>query len=469
MSEDSFLDDLAQKLHEFGAEIERAVLPVMKSDVHNLKGTYQGLLGLLKKKSLVTDDPYQYSEKISEIQGVSTEPFLESQRLTTVSIRMHNFDSQLEFLSDYYQFSLDYLTLPRLRAISQLLKFVRWENLSETAPETNTKIVAELIGRVRKSDDAISAGLVNDMVNQMNNHIAKIVEGLKKVTFYKREEYKHLLRASFWSNLNLAPEEVSGNIENVQRKIKKEFAAHLKGQPYIQELVKELLDEDFSAGGGSLKEELLAKLRVNKVVQEKPKVVADPRLEIMEAVRILSGYSIPLEAGLRKVQENALLLESAQDGLGDRFRRWIQSLMGIKSKPRVFQIDLFDPGTGTTKQEQLDFDHFVTESSTRVRVLVGIGNRNGPQFQTLLQRGEDEILAWFERQFIEASKTVERLNGLDLYFKTEVPKERRGQVKGVKAEVAQIRTTMGNANKQRHEAVARREESEQLRRLGIRT
>ncbi len=66
-------------------------------------------------------------------------------------------------------------------------------------------------------------------------------------------------------------------------------------------------------------------------------------------------------------------------------------------------------------------------------------------------------------------KRWERLNGLDLFFKTEVPKERRGQVKGIKAEVAQIRTIMGNANKQRHEAVARREESEQLKRLGIKS
>jgi hypothetical protein len=85
----------------------------------------------------------------------------------------------------------------------------------------------------------------------------------------------------------------------------------------------------------------------------------------------------------------------------------------------------------------------------------------------LLQRGEDEILSWFERQFLDAAKTVERINGLDVFFKTEVPKERRGQVKGLKAEISQIRTNMANANKQRHEAVGRREEQEQLKRLGV--
>jgi hypothetical protein len=465
--DDTFLEELAPRVHDYGSELERTALASLKNDVHNLKATFDSLLALMKKKGLFSDDPYQYAEKISEIKPVPNEPFLESQRLTVVSIRMHHFESQLAFLSDYYQFSLDYLTLPRLRSITQLLRFVRWEALTEGSPEMNTKLVAEMVGRIRKGDDTISAGLVNDMVGQMNTHTVKIFDSLKKVTFYKREEYKLLLRSSFWSGLNLAGEEVRGNPDNVQKKIKKEFAAHLKGQPYIQELVKELLDEDFAPNAEALREELFHKLQVTKTVKEKPKAAVDSRMELMEAVRTLASSSLPLDSALRKVQENATLLDIASDTLGERFQRWLRSLMGIKNKPRVFVIDLFDPATGTTKRDPLEFDAFVAETASRSRVLTGVANRNGPQFQTLLQRGEDEILSWFERQFIDSAKTVERLNGLDLYFKTEVPKEKRAGVKGIKAEVSQIRTSMANANKQRHEAVARREEQEQLKRLGI--
>lgn len=469
MSEDDYLADLAKRLRDTGTELEMSALPALKGDINNLKNTFGSLLGLLKKKGLLSDDPYQYAEKISDIEPVPNDPFLESQRLTVVSIRMHHFDSQLNYLADYFQFSLDSMTLPRIRAVTQLLRYVRWESFTENHQETNTRVVAEIIGRVRKGEDSISAGLANDMVSQMNNLTAKVFETLKRVTLYKREEYKALLRTSFWSGMNLASEEVSGNPDNVQRKIKKEFAAHLKGQPYIQELVKELLDEDFAPNGPALRAEVLNKLQVKRTTSEKPKAVVDPRLELMEAARTLSAYNVPLDSSLRKLQENAALLDTSQDSLGERFQRWIRSLMGIKNKPRVFMIDMVDPGTGATKQERLEFDPFVAEAQTRVRVLVGITNRNGPQFQALLQRGEDEILSWFERQFIDAAKTVERLNGLDVFFKTEVPRERRLQVKGIKAEVAQIRTNMANANKQRHEAVARREEQEQLKRLGVRT
>lgn len=469
MSDDNYLVDLSKKLHDYGSDLEMAVLPGLKGDITNIKNTFGSVLNVLKKKGLLSDDPYQYAEKISDIQPVPNEPFLESQRLTVLSIRMHHFDSQIAYLADYFQFSLDSLTLPRIRALTQLLRYVRWEALTETHQEINTRVVAELIGRVRKGDDTISTGLVNDMVSQMNTLTTKVFETLKRVTFYKREEYKNLLRTSFWEGMNLAAEEVSGNPDNVQRKIKKEFAAHLKGQPYIQELVKELLDEDFAPNSASLREDILHKLQVKRATLDKPKAAIDPRLELMEAVRTLAAYNIPLDAALRKLQDNASLLDTTQDSLGERFQRWIRSLMGIKNKPRVFMVDIVDPGTGATKQERLEFDPFLADCSTRVRVLSGITNRNGPQYQALLQRSEDEILSWFERQFIDAAKSVERINGLDVFFKTEVPKERRAQVKGVKAEISQIRTNMSNANKQRHEAVGRREEQEQLKRLGVKS
>jgi len=469
MADDPFLEELSSSLRDFGLELERAVLPGFKATLQNLKSTYNSLLGLLSKKGLLAADPYQFSEKISEIKAVANEPFLESQKQAVVSIRMHNFESQLAFLADYYQFSLDYLNLARLRGITQLLRYVRWEALTETSAELNTKLVAELVGRIRKGEDSISAGLVNDMVTQMNANSAKVVEALKRVSLFKREEYKLTLRTTFWVGMNLAQEEVSGNPDNVQKKIKKEFVTHLKGHPYIPELIKELLDEDFAPNAAALREELLARLRVTKAVQEKPKVAVDPRLELMEAVRSLSACNLPLDAAVRKLNDNAALLDDSQDSMGERFQKWLRKLMGIQSKPRVFVIDLFDPVTGAPKREPLEFDPFLGEIQSRIRVLATMANRNGPAFQSLLQKSEDEILAWFERQFIDVSKTVERFVGLDLFFKTEVPKERRGQVKGIKAEVAQLRTVIGNANKQRHEAVARREEQEQLKRLGIKS
>lgn len=468
MSDAAFHDELTQRLAEYGDDLVRTSLPTLKTGLTGLRLNVEGLISLLKKKGLLADDPYQFADKVSEIKPVPAEPFLENQKSTVLSIRFHHFETQLAFLTDTYQISLEFLSLGQLRLLTQLLRYVRWDSLSENHQESNTKLMAELLGRARKGEDSISAGLVNDMAHQLAVHCTQCFDAIKRVTVYKREEYKAQIRGTFWEGLNLAPEEVVGNQENVQQKIRRAFANHMKGYPYIPELIKELLEEDFAPNGASLREEVLVRLSVTKANKEKPKVDIDPRAELMEAVRVLGSASVPLDTALRKLHDSAALLEEGPLSLGERFAAWIRKLMGMKTAPRVIQIELFDPASGATKKETMDFDAFHVEALNRNRVLGSVSNRNGPQFIALGQKTEEDILAWFERQFLELAKTTERCNGLDLYFKTEVPKEKKTMVKGVKAEVAQIRTSMGNANKKRHEALARKEEQEQLKRLGIR-
>src|SRR6218665_1922980 len=102
MSDEAFLAELTQKLREFGTELQLTTLPTLKGDVTNLKTTFEALMGILKKKGLLSDDPYQHAEKISEIETVPNDPFMENQRMTVVSIRMHHFDSQISYLADYF-------------------------------------------------------------------------------------------------------------------------------------------------------------------------------------------------------------------------------------------------------------------------------------------------------------------------------------------------------------------------------
>jgi hypothetical protein len=125
--------------------------------------------------------------------------------------------------------------------------------------------------------------------------------------------------------------------------------------------------------------------------------------------------------------------------------------------------------SNSNRTEQLNFTKWSEDLSIRLRLLTAVANRASPQFQGLLSKSEDEVLDWFDRQFIEASKAVERMAGLDEFFKTEAPKDTRSQVKGIKTEISSVRTGMANANKLKHDYVGKKEEQEQLKRLGIRT
>ncbi len=463
---DGFSIDLGQKLQAYAQELERTALPNLKTSFRNFTSIYVAFLDVLKKKGLLTEDPYEYDTKISEITPIANDPFIESQKTTVLSIRLHSFRNQLNFLNDFYQFSLDFLSLSRLKSLSQFNRFVRWDSLTETNAEANTRLVAEVSSRIRKGDD-VSTGLINDMLGQLATYQTKIFDDLKKITFYKREEYKSLIRTTFWEELRLSPEEWAGNSDNVQLRIRKEFANHVKGQPFIPELIKELLDEDLTSAGGTLKEELLRKLTVTPTIKEKPKQVIDYKALVLEAVRTLASLNIPLEAAVKKLKTNTLVLEDDRLTMGKRFRRWLASLVGIKPQPRMYEIETFDVSTGSTKTETIDFEKFTDEVMTRTRILVNLANRASPQFGAMSQKAEPEILDTFDRYFLDLTKFNERFVGLDVYFKTESPKEKRAHIRGIKAEISQVKTTLANANKLKHEYVAAREEQEQLKKLGI--
>ena len=81
--------------------------------------------------------------------------------------------------------------------------------------------------------------------------------------------------------------------------------------------------------------------------------------------------------------------------------------------------------------------------------------------------GEEQLLALLSKNIEELQSMHRTLSALDLYFKTEVPREQRERVRGVKPELTALKNGIVKANQKRHEYIAQKEEQEQMKRLGI--
>ena len=58
---------------------------------------------------------------------------------------------------------------------------------------------------------------------------------------------------------------------------------------------------------------------------------------------------------------------------------------------------------------------------------------------------------------------------LDTYFKSETTRSQRALIKGIKLEIGAVKNAVVKANQKKHEYVSRKEEVEQLKKLGITT
>jgi hypothetical protein len=81
--------------------------------------------------------------------------------------------------------------------------------------------------------------------------------------------------------------------------------------------------------------------------------------------------------------------------------------------------------------------------------------------------GEDQIIAWLEKNIREVQSVHKTLTALDEYFKTEASRDERDRIKGIKPELSTIKNSILRANQMRHEYSAQKEEEEQMKRLGI--
>lgn len=462
-----FTENLGRRLAAYGARLEKTLLPELKTEFRNFATSFATLGKILSKRGYLLEDPYQYEDKFSEVKPIPAENFSESERMLVVSQRMAFFGLQLDFLNETYAFTLDFLTLSRLKNILLLLRFVPWNALSPTQGDPNAKAVGDLVARCRKTDDAIQLGLLNDSLSQLALLQQKIFDKLKTLTQFKREEYKQLVRTVLWPQLNLAAEEVEGNLENVLKKLRRALVEHLKGEPFIPELMRELLDEAFSPQGPQLQKDLLERFYVAPEERNKPKQEVNLKGTLLEAVRVLVRAQLALLGALEKLSGNSAVMEDRVLTLGERLRSFMFSLLGRKRPPLLYEIELPDPVTSVLRSETLNFEEFLAQQSARVKLFASLQTKGSPAWFKLSQKTEAEILDWYQRQALELNKAYERMNALDAFFKTEMPKEKRSLVRGIKPELSSLKSTVANANKLKHEYVAHLEEQEQLKRLGL--
>jgi hypothetical protein len=464
---EAFVRQLEERLDAQREKLDRADLAKLKENCKLFQSAFQGMSGILHKKGVLGEDPYKYDLKISEVTTPSERPFSESEKLDQMTVRVSQFEAYLDFLNNYYQFSCDFLTMGRIKRLLALVKYFNFSQFSETANHMNTRALAEIAALVKGGSDKLSAGLIAETIGQLDKYSRDIFACLKVLTDYHKERYKLELRQIVMPGLPIDADMAIGRREEAMRLVKHKFAEVSSEKPFYPELVEELLQEDFSSDGPALREALLKKLAP---AQEK-KAEGGPEKSykgyIVDGVRSLCSASFALEEAVAKLQDDAEVLASFDQGLGAKLKRMLRKIFSPDDKGRVYQIEFLDPVLGTRSTEALDFSAFVDEASKKARFLGSFAQRGGPSARRLEGMDEEQAYKFLQRNIGELQRILRILAALEEFFKAEAPAEAKARIKPVRAECTTIKGAVIKANQKKHEYVAQREEREQMKRLGI--
>jgi hypothetical protein len=436
--------------------LEHSELAKLKEELRTFQTSFSSLYAMYLKKGMIHEDPYKHEAKMGEIEIPPTGPFPETDRVEQLSIRLSNYDNQLDFLVNFYQFGVEFLSLDRIKRILGLVKYIDWIHFTPDSQNANTRVVVDITNQMKIGGDPLSSSMINESLSTLAKTTNIILGYLKLLSDFNREAYKLELRTAVIDAVS--PAEVSQ-----MASIKKKFASVMPGRAFYPDLVEEVLREDFSKEGPSLQEQVLKSLKIEENKQKTVKQTVSFKAILLEGIQVISSVAVTLIEVGGKFDENQILLANRKKSFWEKFKRLMQQVINKEPEPTVYEVEHMDNVRGIMVREKVNFDDFRMDLDRKARNLSAINTR-GTATARLAVMQEDQLILFLEKSIREVQSLHKTLSLLDDFFKVTVD---RDKVRGIKPELATIKNAIVRANQKRYEFTAQKDEEEQLKRLGI--
>lgn len=463
----SFTDLLFQAIIERQQMFDSVLLPKLQEEYRITQSAVKTIKTVLLKKGILHDDPYKYDSKITDIEIPPDETFTENEKAGIVGRRLSQYEAMIDYMNNYYQFNCDFLTTERITKIIALNRAFFWESFSTTSARPNTKGLADLVNIVRNGSDPLSVSIVNDALSQLSKSSISITRALKSLTDFHRERYKTAVRRLVMPTVVIDTATLSSGTSAAIKEVKKSFAINMRDQPFYNELIDEIIKEDYSPERAVLQQELLSRLSSTRIDTKKAAAEESLKPTLMDGIRVLGSVAPQLDELATKLMENQHLLMSVEKGFFQKFVELLRKAFNRPEEEREIAITTVDPLTQTSKRETVDFNAFIEDLKRRSRIYTGFTSRTSASYQKIELQQEQQILDLLTRHVAELNVLMKQCAGLDEHFKQNAPLEVRDRVRGIKVEISAVRTNLVKANQCRAEYTSQVEEQQQLKKLGI--
>ncbi len=467
MSEEiSFEVQLRQAVNSRSRQLGQGTIAEIKESWRAFQANLESVYSLLLKKGLLREDPYKKDRKVTEIVAPKDAHLSESNKEEEVSIRLSEFTAVVDFMNNYSSFSVETLNLKQIKNLHGILNFISFTDFTPNSAKKNhtTRALAEFTNKIKKRSDQLTAGAMQSNLDQLNAISKRLEQNLKDISVFKREEYKLQVREEILGGLDL---DNSVTVEIFMSEIRKQFQHHQGQIPYFPELLQEIHAEEFSKSGKELREKILSSLSAQKKDSKPAAAKADLKPLLTEALKILANSTRHMDTALEKMQANHGLLNNRPKSFMEKFKKWIIQLTNGKEERIIYEIELVDPATSAHITKNLDYNNFMANTAKKAKGLNALLQKSSPLVQKLATASEEQLFSFLDKTYREISDINKTMDALDTYFKAETDRYARDKIRGVKNEVAAIKGNLQTTSQKKHEYVAKKEEADQLRRLGI--
>ena len=460
---ETFLNALDEKSQWYDTE----ELPKILDNYRLMHTCVKVIFDFLVKKALITPDPYKLDKKISDIKPPESEQFVENERSVVMGQRFSDYESTLDFLCNYYKFSVSQISLGNIKKLIDLNNSISWNAFSANSNKINTRVLATMVFSARQNSDALTASMINDNLSKASHALTDINTSLKEYSDFQKEWYKGQIRRNVMASSNFDMNKALTDRSAEMQQIKKNFSAGMGKAPFYGELIEEIINEDQGDKKEDFQKKALAKLQVQKENGKKAEKRVDTKALIMGALQILGGTPAQLNVIAQKIQDNHDLLESEHNSFMDKLKRALRKAFGIAEKPLFYTLTFVDQTTGAKRIEKINYQSFMTDLATKSRRYASVAQSTSPGYQKIAAMPEEKIAEFVSAQIADCNRLIGVLNAIDEFFKGAAAPTNKSKVKGLKIDITTLKNSVVKSNQYRVEYTSYIEEEAQMKRLGI--
>jgi hypothetical protein len=389
---------------------------------------------MLLQRNCVVKDPYKEEGRIMSLGFPETGSLFEPKKREIFSMRLSKYDNLLEYVVTYYKFSMETLNPDKIKILKAIVWFLDWKNLSLTYPSSNTQTMATIMFKLRNSGINKFA-LMNfdacfDFLYASATEIDHILDEFNE---YYRESYKAEIRAYILANMD--------GIITLDG-IKARFPVAFPGKPFHAELVNEVLYEDYSPNAEEARQMILEKLAVSAYESQVEKDDLFFRQLLIEGLGALGSAGDTLDKIVTKIEHNHELYRNRKKSFIEIIREFIAILFNKKLAADFYECKIMD--TAGVRTEMIDHHQFVEELNKKIKTLRSLAP-NSMSASKLESIDDTGLFEHLSRQVYDLQRYFRLLTALDEFFKSNTAIQNINRIKGMKPELASIKTALSKA------------------------
>ncbi len=464
-----YFKKLVSALEIKAESLERTAIHSLRNHLQEFESSVSTIYKFLIEKGMMQKDPYRNEKSITELKIPSTEMLPEIDSQQELSLRFSHYTSQWEFMVKIFHVSLSNLSLKTVQKMMELLTYIRWTDLSTTSSYQITRAIAGILARISQMNDPMAGKIIISSASNLGKITDNIKGELKILTLFLRERYKAEVREKITSRMNINVEQYRRKPVSIMDNVKFEFSHRMKDAGWYKELIHELLEEDFGTAAEKLRAGVLETLQISKPVDNrKKKSGINDKKALFQVLETLGRTGEPIRSAIVKLNENSRILHERKKSFSERLSELFSHLFSKSDSRVLYEIITKDPGTGSIRKEVLNFTDFSSLTIRKARMIQELQDAESLPRKKAAAADTEKLIDFISTNLNELKVIHRRISGLDKYFQSdEIPPEIKGEMKSSGLSLKSLKNTITDTIKKFNEFKLKREETEQLKKLGI--